>query len=416
MDTLADVFQSHERRNYFSAIDYDAPGGFARTVRVALESSTAERNEEDGYAFKVMRHNLRDSDVGRARFQLELELLQRFDQYRNTNGLLEIVTKIYDSGYVERRLSETIDLFGKPSPDWPIIRTGVDPIAFKEAGTTLDQEVWVPYLIVELASYNDSLLRQIRRRPSQTALELGLFRLPTGEVLHFTLKLLDLISWMHETLGVAYIDWKPEHIYWNGTQGKLKLIDWNITCPLEKSPGRAKNIRDDVRLLAGAALYCGLTLVDPEDGRPIGPRPTKDIRGAVAETRYRYLTDNAKFYEAEEYLDDRIKGIMRKGLSSEGYETPSELKEDLIDYSKQYLGLDVERLQELEWESSTVSDLGSDAGNAYWMALRNMRQAQQHLSEAYDCLKEATGNMGSTREYARLIRLINHIQADYPMP
>ena len=73
---------------------------------------------------------------------------------------------------------------------------------------------WLPYLVVDLAPYDDSLLRQIYNQPPNDPS--GLFRLPTGEAIVMAIQLLDVMTYLHQNYHRAYMDWKPEHIFWNG--------------------------------------------------------------------------------------------------------------------------------------------------------------------------------------------------------
>ncbi|HNN14575.1 MAG TPA: hypothetical protein PKL78_13530, partial [Anaerolineales bacterium] len=130
------------------------------------------------------------------------------------------------------------------------------------------------------------------------------------------LKMLDVIAYLHEKMQVAYIDWKPEHIYWNGPAQQLKLIDWNVNYSLSDTGKFTEKqlIHEDLRVFCGAALYCSLALSDPEDlERPIGPQP--DVpKNAVQPINLRYLTDKPNFYERAEILDDRVKLLVQMGL------------------------------------------------------------------------------------------------------
>lgn len=86
------------------------------------------------------------------------------------------------------------------------------------------------------------------------------------------LQLLDVIEYLQQQ-ELAYMDWKPEHIYWDNQAQQVKLIDWNVTNILQNNNEPKNIIHEDLRLFCGAALYCSMTLSDPEDmQKPIGPR------------------------------------------------------------------------------------------------------------------------------------------------
>lgn len=408
METVQYIFDHEDSRNFFKPIDIDAPGGFARVVRVSTKKYDELQTE---FAFKVMRHDLRSSEKVRLHFENEIALLYKINEYKKDTKIVRPVTRIYDSGYVPVKVVESIESYRKPDINLPIVRTAGNIEEFIKQGEELDTDEWVPFLLVEMAGFNDSLFRQIQRRPSENHRR-ELYRLPTGELIVMATQLLDLMTWLHNTLGIAYIDWKPEHIHWNGEE--VKLIDWNVTSPLRKNPGPAKNIRDDVRLFCGAALYCGLTLLDPEGGKKIGPRPTRDIVGAIDETRRRYLTDDPQFYQAESFLDEQIKQIVRKGLNpKDGYESPEELKQALQDYARSQLGLIINNVVQ---DHENEIDPEGDAGFEYWLALKKVREAQRNLSDAFDHLKTATRIRGGNEEFDRLAQVISEVQRNFPLP
>lgn len=403
--SLHEVFDGQDRRNWFRPVDTDAPGGFARAVQVSRILNEDVDNEKREALFKVMRYDVLDPKIARRHFLSELELLVRIEKVRpqvspENFSRIEPITRVYDSGFVPIELPELLDKYRKPTDNTPVYQTKLDVAAFSKLMRELDPNKWVPYIVVELANYNDSLFRQIQRRPDLD--QDGLFRLPTAEVVYLAIRLLDTMIWLHKTLNIAYIDWKPEHVYWNGRTHELKLIDWNVTWPLETPPGRQQNIRDDIRLFTGAVLYCGLTLIDPEFGTAIGPRPTSDIKNAVPEIRKRYWTDNPQFYDAGSSLDDRIKGIVKQGLDpSKGFSTPDELQAALIEYLHEEFKL-----------TPKIFENGQDSD--YLRAVQSIRSAQENLKSAYSHVTDATRFLGQNPELNRLAKIIKIAQERLP--
>jgi serine/threonine protein kinase len=399
---LGDLFDNRESRSWFRPVDTDAPGGFARAVEV---KRLLTDSENEPALFKVMRHDLPNPDLARTHFLKELKLLAKIEKNRlsvddDQGTILKPVTRVYDSGFVHIELPELLDRYRKPQPDMPVHQTGLDTEAFMEWMEKLDPSHWVPYIVVELANYNDSLFRQIQRRPAFD--HEGLFRLPTAEVVYVAIRLLDTMKWLYENLDIAYGDWKPEHVYWNGQTRELKLIDWNVTWNLDKAPGRQQNIRDDIRLFCGAVLYCGLTLLDPEFGSNIGPRPTKDISNAVPELRRRYLTDNPQFYDAGKTLDPNIKAIIRRGLNpAEGFSDPIELQNELVNYLNEEFRL-------------TPATIENGQGSDYLRAVNSLREAQERLGQAYGFVTDATRTLGRNPELNRLADIIRIAQERLP--
>ena len=387
----------------FSRIDLDTRGGYARVAQV-------KTNEELGYpeycAFKVMRHEI-DAQRGLERFEDEIELLAEMTR---DDSAPSAITKIYDSGFVQAELSKNLHNREKIKNGLEIISTGTDVKEFRKQKEILNAGQggdWLPYLLVELAPYDNSMLRQIHAQPEEDPS--GLFRLPTGEVVLMALQLLDVMSYLHENHFRAYIDWKPEHIFWDGASNQVKLIDWNVTTRLDDDPGRKQNVKDDLRLFCGAVLYIGLTFIDPDTPshatHSIGPRPTTDLNSPVPEIRRRYWTDKPVFHQRDAALDDNIKELMRKGLDpNAGFDSIQKFRNALLQYAKTDLGI-------------TESELTfkSPPSSPYFKSLIELRAAQKGLLTAQGHLMEAVGTHGQTSEFLRLFNAIKRALKNFPI-
>jgi serine/threonine protein kinase len=321
----------------FFRVDLDARGGYARVADVVAHQEDKTLVHR---AFKLMRHELDRKQVGLQRFENELKILVEISQDKDAPPA---ITRIYDSGFVEVSLSENLHtlqtegvVLGQ-TPSSEIISTGIDVQKFLDTEAVLmaeETDRWLPYLVVELAPYHDSLLRQIQLQsvgvPNTSTV------LPVNSVVEMSLQLLDVMEYLHTKLRYAYVDWKPEHIYWNVSLRQLKLIDWNVTNQLAGNPRERNITREDVRMFFGAALYCGLALTDPEDPRtPIGPEP-KVTLSLTPPIRPRYWTDKPNFYQRDGELDENIKLLVQKGLDpSQGFGSPQEAKDALILYVEQ---------------------------------------------------------------------------------
>ena len=384
----------------FFRIDLDTRGGYARVAEV---KTNGQKAIPEFCAFKLMRHE-NDYGKGMGRFEEELKLLVSIsgDAYAPS-----AITKIYDSGFVPVELSHAFQKRKTPNPELEIISTGINIKDFNQQKSELQKKPansWLPYLVVELAPYDDSLLRQIHNQPKEDPS--GLFRLPTGEVIAMTLQLLDVMQYLHTKHRRAYMDWKPEHIYWNGLKKQVKLIDWNVTASLNEGSGEKQNIKDDLRLLCGAALYIGLTFVDPDDpSRPIGPRPTLELGSPVAEIRRRYWTDSPDFYQRDLMLDDKIKKIIRTGLDpKQSFDSIEKFKAALIEYAEDELGV-----------TEAEITIKSEPNSPYFKALTEVHLAQQQLLQAQQHLVEAIRENGSTLEFTRLFDAIKQALKNFPI-
>jgi serine/threonine protein kinase len=384
----------------FLRVDLDTRGGYARVAEV---KTNGQKASPKFCAFKLMRHE-NDYSKGMERFEAELKLLVNVT--RDPNGP-SAITKIYDSGFVTVELSQTLHKRETPNPELEIISTGTEIKDFLQKRSELQTKQpdrWLPYLVVELAPYDDSLLRQIHNQPKDDPS--GLFRLPTGEVIAMALQLLDVIQYLHTQHHQAYMDWKPEHIYWNGINKQVKLIDWNVTANLDEGPGEKQNIKDDLRLFCGAALYIGLTFVDPDEPtKPIGPRPTLELASPISEIRRRYWTDTPDFYQRDLMLDENIKRIIRRGLDpKQGFDSIEQLKTALVEYAWDEL-----RLSEAELTFK------SEPNSPYFKALTEVHVAQQQLLQAQQHIVEAVGENGSRLEFTRLFDAIKQALKNFPV-
>lgn len=386
----------------FIRIDLDARGGFARVAEV---KTNGKKGIPEHCAFKIMRHeheNQYESMV--QRFEDEIHLLVKMT---NDAKAPPAITRIYDSGFVPVKLSQSLQNRDTPDLELEIFSTGLDVQEFHHRKQNLEAEApgqWLPYLVVELAHYDDSLLRQINNQPQED--HSGLFRFPTGEVITMALQLLDVMQYLHVTHRQAYMDWKPEHIHWNGLEKRVKLIDWNVTAKLDENPGEKQNIMDDIRIFCGAVLYIGLTFVNPDDPtKPIGPRPTQELASPVPEIRRRYWTDNPNFYQRDKTLDDKIKRIVCKGLDyKQGFDSILKLKTALIEYSEDEFGM---KASELTLESEPQSP--------YFKALTEVHQAQQQFYQAQQHLYEAVAEKGTKLEFTRLFDAIRSALKNFPV-
>lgn len=388
-----------ELYNGFARVDLDTAGGFARVAQVTTGDG---KNLLDLRAFKLMRHEI-NYQSGINIFESEIKLLTAISNDANAPSA---IPRIHDCGFAPIELSHDLQARKNPSPKHQFISVGKNIEEFLLAKTAVQEKKpgrWLPYLVTEIESYDDNLLRQIHNQPKDDAS--GLFRLPTGEVVIMALQLLDVINYLHSIHHRAYMDWKPEHIYWNGLSRKVKLIDWNVTALLDDGPGVKQNIRDDLRLFCGAVLYIGLTFVDPDySTKPIGPRPTIDINSPIPEIRHRYWTDKPEFYQRGDALDNNIKTIIRRGLNPrEGFDSIQELKTVLINYAKQELNLTENELT-----------LFSEPTSEYYKALVETRLAQQKLLQAQQLLIEAIKSNGKKHEFMRTFDMIKSALKNFP--
>jgi hypothetical protein len=338
MNKLSDLYTD------FFRIDLDTRGGYSRVASVV----THKQHNPQRCAFKLMRHEI-DWQKGMERFQSELKLLSTSAHDRSAPSA---VPRIYDSGFAPMELSHALDQTEIPDPHLEINQTGLDFENFVGMEKTLQAKEpgkWLPYLVLELAPYDDSLLRQIRSQSVTDSLNPD--KLHVNTTIEMALQLLDPMQYLHVKHHRAYMDWKPEHVFWDNKNKQVKLVDWNITMDLDDGPGEKQNIRDDIRLFCGAVLYAGLALVDPGDPQTdIGLRPTVELNNPLPLNHRKYLTDKPNFYNRDALLDEKIKQIVQRGLDpNQGYDTVQELRAVLTEYLEKNIGeTDVEKATRLQ--------------------------------------------------------------------
>ena len=212
MRKLADLYRVD------NFIDTFALGHYARVLEAQ------ERRSGQTVAFKVMRpEHLSPGSEPRWEYRAfanEADLLMKLADSPHTVNLL-------DCGYVsaenEAPISGEIEAFGR------------DVIGFARATEEFCERGWRPYLSLENLPRSENLFYQMR--PDHPGLRL---RLPTEEGLALALQFAETLNTAHE-LGIAYLDHKLEHVYWDGIH--LRLIDFNSSRLIDGNGVRGRSGR-----------------------------------------------------------------------------------------------------------------------------------------------------------------------------
>ncbi|GEM_PF-2022349 len=425
----------------FTLIDRDAQGGYARGAQ-------ARSLLEDGHpmrAFKVMRNEtfgikLSFEEFFEKRFVREFEILQKI-----ANGPA-LFTRLHDSGFVREDLLKILEKRQDLPYNLGSYQTGLDLERFRQTGWELHHKQpdrWRPYLVVDLAPYEYSLFRMVRRRHAYTLPRPAgrsfafISRFGIGDILDATVRLLDGIAYFHEKTGYLYWDYKPEHIYWGpgkeqiqDTQKErtssnliLDLIDYNVprhilryedeqTGKLTGEKSRAtirQEMKTEIANICGAMLYPALVM-ETLGGQTLEADPGKGVHPSD-QAGSRYLRDEPiKFYEAEQYLDEDIKQILNRALQkSQGFASIAEFKKALLDYAKANLGLDLE---------NPAND--TSAGKQYRAGMRDLRlglvhlqKARQNFRQGHDLADEENLNAD---EFFYLLQAVEHTLEHYVLP
>jgi len=404
-----------EYYDHFLLTDVDAQGGYARVAEVTslTESGKPQR------AFKVMR---KESVEGKKldwaktfenRFIKEFEILQKIQ------GAHPMFSRFYDSGFVHRDILEALETFKEEVPgSVQALPTGLDFENFKATGAALRErygDQYLPYLVVELAPYDNSLYRMVTNRSHFFYVDDEfdfVSRFGIGDILQAAVQLLEGLQIFHQKTGYFYWDLKPEHIYWGLEDGAqemvLRLIDYNVPCEIE--PGtKEQNIKFEIANVCGALLYPALVMRTLSNGGDYEAIPGKGSHPS-GDVEKRYATkEDIRFYQAEGYLDEDIKNILRRGLNpEESYASLGELKQALQQYAKDKLGMD-------------LSDPGKDtsAGREYREGLLALRKGLRLLTQARGRFRQALSearDSNNADEYLHLLKAVDYALDHYVLP
>jgi hypothetical protein len=170
-----------------------------------------------------------------------------------------------------------------PGGDAQIVRFGRDAAGFAAALAEWVLQGWRPFLGLERLSRTDNLFYAMRTDKGGMRR-----RLPTEEGLSLALQFAGLLRLFH-LRGIAYLDHKLEHLFWDGTT--LRLIDLNSSRALDRTEAdraQAAGYRAlDVHHLCVGILYPIFTGLSPQKGA-IRPQPGSAVE---VENRYRDVAE-----------------------------------------------------------------------------------------------------------------------------
>lgn len=393
----------------FTRIDIDAEGGYARVFKAT--SLTDEYPVQ--VALKICRPELLEYQANVIqRYSSELSILSKFNNLRkeNKSQVVQTVPELYGSGFLPTSILNDLEgggrnLTGSDSSVW---LTGTSLEQFDSKWNELkNTNSWLPFLIIELADFDASLYRRILANgafPQNSNL------IKVADSIGITVRLLDLLDFLHENFKVAYLDWKPEHVFWNQRNNSLKLIDWNVYSSLEDPPYENALVRDDIRLLIGSTLYSCLTLSDFGISlpRPLRPHPTT-AQSAIFLSRNWSNPINIRFPID---IDKSLAEIVRSAITDK-YETTREIRDVLVSYLKQLSGKDDTNIYALHEDTGRKNEnLMRQLENAYYDGDYSLSIQLAHFlleiepanSKAREYLQKAENNTSQLKEISQIPR------------
>jgi hypothetical protein len=366
---MSDLAERYRLDNF---IDTFALGHYARVME-AEDTQTGQI-----VAFKLLRpeHQIDgDDDIKweyRA-FSNETDLLVKMDASPH-------IVDLIDCGYVNGA--------GEAPTSGEIITFGRDAAAFARAMTGYAREGWRPFLALEYLPRTYNLFYSMR--PDRAGVR---SRLPTEEGLSLALQFAEVLRMAHG-MGIAYLDHKLEHVYWDGTH--LKIIDLNSSRQLEGSEREiARYLQMDLHNLCVGILYSIFTGLSPQKAS-LRPQP-----GSISDVETRYQEVNTLDFGIEPSLSPALQALLQRGAALQ-IETVSDFSRDLRE---------VATLHGWDFPGHYTSPISRDVRAQIRTALARMRQGEDAIREARDLLREAAIQDGISpdveAELRRLVKAVN---------
>lgn len=373
MKKLADIYRVD------NFIDTFALGHYARVLN-AQDKRTGQT-----VAFKVMRPEHRSPD-GDPRWEFrafanESDLLMKLVDSPHTVNLL-------DCGYISAENEAPVD--------GEIESLGKDVIGFSQLLDKFSERGWRPYLALENLPRNENLFYLMR--PDKAGLRL---RLPTEEGLALALQFAETLKIAHAK-GIAYLDHKLEHIYWDGIH--LRLIDFNSSRSVADRTDTAQQFCNDIHSLCVGILYSIFTGLSPQK-TALRPQP-----GSITDVDARYQDVNSLDFGVEPSLSPALQDLLQRGATRQ-ITTAQEFIEGLHN---------VASLHGWDFPGSYTSPISRDARTQMRAGIAKIRRGQEHLREARDLFREAAiqdeipGDLED--ELRRLVKTVNDMLQNRVIP
>ncbi|MBC8100372.1 MAG: hypothetical protein H7Y11_13085 [Armatimonadetes bacterium] len=350
-------------------IDTFALGHYARVL------DATERATGRSVAFKVLRpeHLSADGDVRweyRA-FPYEADLLMRLASSPQ-------IIRLYDCGYVQ-----TSD---EAPTQGDMVSFGQDAAAYAQAMPEYHTLGWRPYLALEPLPRAANLLYLMK--PSRPDVR---WRLPTEEGLALAMQFGLLLQQAHRQ-GIAYMDHKLEHVYWDGSG--LRVIDLNSS-RLVESGSREQYFKLDVHNLCVGILYPIFTGLAPQK-TALRAQPS-----SMAEVEARYQDIAALDFGIEPTLSGALQTLLQRGAAQQ-FEDADQFLSELGEVCALH-GWDLPR--------QTTRPPDRLARDHLRDGLRKLRAGQDAIREARDAFRDAAVLDGITpdleAELRRLVKAAN---------
>lgn len=354
-------------------IDTFALGHYARVLD-ALDQRSGQM-----VAFKVLRtdHLQADGDLSweyRA-FGHEADLLVRLAEIPNMIDLL-------DCGFISSQ--------DEAPSDGMIVSFEGDADAFARSLPDYADRGWRPYLTMPNLPRTKNLFYLMK--PSQQAVR---WRLPSEEGLALAVQFGNVLQLAHRQ-GIAYLDHKLEHVYWDGTT--LQIIDLNSSRLLDdQKTSNGHYFRTDIHNLCVGILYPIFTGLSPQKTTL---RPQPGNRNDVEE---RYQDVTSLDFGVEPTLSVALQQLLQRGAEM-AIHTAEEFLEQLAE---------VAAIHGWDFPDHFTSVSSREARDNMRAGLRKLREGQTNVREARALFREAAILDGITEdiedELRRLVKASNEM-------
>lgn len=360
--------------------DTYALGHYARVLDARDERSGAR------VAFKVLRpEHIARAEEPRWEFRAfphEADLLLRISASPH-------VVRLLDCGYVsaaeEAPHAGEIESFGADA-------AGV--AAFSKEVIRFSARGWRPYLALENLPRLYNLFYLMR--PDRAGMRL---RLPTEEGLALAVQFAETLRLLHAQ-GIAYLDHKLEHVYWDGIN--FKLIDLNSSRLMGDEAESL--IRADVHNLCVGVLYPAFTGLSPQK-TTLRPQP-----GSTQEVMTRYEDITALDFGVEPSLSVLVQDLLNKGAAQQIPDAESFLRD--LQYAAARSGWD--------FSGFYTEPANRDARALLRTGLARLRTGEVQIREARDLFRDAAVIDGLSAdveaELRRLIKAVNDLLTHRVIP
>lgn len=359
-------------------IDTFALGHYARVL------DATDRRTGASVAFKVMRpEHLATGTIKweyRA-FISEAEILMRLADSPQ-------VIRLLDCGYIS-------DVAEAPASG-EIISFGTQVKLYATAMEDYAARGWRPYLTLEHLPRTHSLMYVMK--PNRADVR---WRLPSEEGIALAMQFANFLKLAHSQ-GVAYLDHKLEHVYWDGAG--LRVIDFNSSRMMNGDNGDSQYIRMDIHSLCVGILYPLFTGLSPLK-TSLKPQPS-----SAQEVEARYQDIQTLDFGVEPTLSPSLRELIQLGAQWEFSHI-----DDFIDELRI-----VAELHGWDFPNSTIPTDCRVARDNMRQGLRKLREGHDAIRAARDLFRDAAVLDGITQdlenELRRLVKATNDMLNERVIP